>query len=474
MPPTSGLRIQGELGRDRVGPIRRLVRAATVATLTALLVAAPVPVLAHQLGGTFRSPLPLAFYLLGAAIAVAASFGLAFRRDVLVPKPSLGRMRTAPAWLRVALQAVGILAWLWVLVQTLVLGGSSEADVSSLFLWVYGWVGLALVSGLLGPVWSWLDPFSTLHRALTRLGRLGGRTDRSSELWPEGLGRWPAVVGYVFFVWLELVATGGAGGPNLGAALLVYSLVTLAGMVWLGRSGWRRRGEVFSVWFGLLGRLAPWRSLGDPARGRVTRQPFASGIVHARWATDEVVLVAVATAAVMFDGLSQTVPFFQLFGLPSLGTSTLLLFAFLALVAGAVLGVSRIAGLAAVGAGLLPIALGYITAHYLTFLIGDGQRIFIALSDPFQQGWDLLGTAFFRPSIDWLPGSVLWAVQLGAVVSGHVVGAWAGHAAALAHAGPDADRRSLVRRQIPLAMLMVVLTVVTLWSLGQALVEPTP
>jgi hypothetical protein len=127
-----------------------------------------------------------------------------------------------------------------------------------------------------------------------------------------------------------------------------------------------------------------------------------------------------------------------------------------------------------VGAGLVPIALGYILAHYLTFLLFDGQRIVIALSDPFQQGWDLLGSAFYQPGIDWLPGALLWGIQLAAVVTGHMLGAWAGHAAAVAGAGARVDRRVLVRRQIPLALLMVTLTVVTLWSLGQAVVETAP
>ena len=36
-------------------------------------------------------------------------------------------------------------------------------DVSSLFLWVYGWVGLAIVCAIIGPAWQFLDPFSTLH-----------------------------------------------------------------------------------------------------------------------------------------------------------------------------------------------------------------------------------------------------------------------------------------------------------------------
>ncbi len=444
----------------------------------AWLAALPMPVLAHQIGDTFRSPLPLAVYVLGAAIAVGVSFALSFRTDAVVERPTSPIIRRFPRLARSTLRFIGVMAWLWIIVQVLIVGGSSDADVSSLFLWVYGWVGLALVSAFVGPVWSWLDPFLSgfdlMAAAIRRLvgARVPGRT------WPNRLGHWPAVVGFAFFVWLELVVTGGAGGTNLALALLAYTLLTWVGMAWYGRSRWRRQGEVFSVWFGLLGRLAPWRTSDDlvagrePGSRRVVRQPFGHGLIHARWQVDEVVLVAMATGAVMFDGLSQTLPFFEVFGLPSFAGSTVLLFAFLGLVIGAVLLVARVAGRVAVGAGLVPIAIGYITAHYLTFLIGDGQRILVAISDPFQQGWDLFGTAFWQVSIAWLPGAVVWLIQLAAVVGGHAIGAWAGHAAAVTQAGPGADRRAIVRRQIPLAILMVTLTVITLWSLGQLVVEP--
>ena len=91
-------------------------------------------------------------------------------------------------------------------------------------------------------------------------------------------------------------------------------------------------------------------------------------------------------------------------------------------------------GSAAIGAGLLPIALGYLVAHYLTYLLIDGQRIVIALADPFQQGWALLPTAFHKPSGAWLPPGLVWTVQLAAVVGGHMLGAWGGHVVAAADA----------------------------------------
>ena len=98
-------------------------------------------------------------------------------------------------------------------------------------------------------------------------------------------------------------------------------------------------------------------------------------------------------------------------------------------------------GWTATGAGLLPIAVGYLIAHYLTYLLIDGQGIIVAISDPFQRGWDLFGTAFHEPSGAWLPPGLVWTVQLAAVVGGHMLGAWAGHVNAPAHAPAGSDAR---------------------------------
>ena len=146
-------------------------------------------------------------------------------------------------------------------------------------------------------------------------------------------------------------------------------------------------------------------------------------------------------------------------------------------VARLVAGSSRPAiGIAAVGAGLVPIATGYIAGHYLTFLLIDGQKILIALGDPFLQGWNLGGLAFFTPNSAWLPPGLVWAVQLTAIVGGHMLGAVAGHAAAAQDlaARSSSTLRSLRLRQLPLAVFMVALTATTLWSLGQSIVAVKP
>ena len=88
--------------------------------------------------------------------------------------------------------------------------------------------------------------------------------------------------------------------------------------------------------------------------------------------------MAVATASILFDGLSQTQFWFDIVGVPALPAATVQLLLFLGVITGAVLLVARLVGTQAMASGLLPIALGYLIAHYLTAIAFDGQRILVA------------------------------------------------------------------------------------------------
>lgn len=446
---------------------RRLQRLlAGFSLLAAIGLAAPATALAHALNPTYTSRLPLAVYLAGAATTVALSFIFVLVRDVRAERPTVsGDGRVLPAPLRIALRTVGLVAWLWIVVQGIV-GGESDAEVATLFMWVYGWVGVAIVSAFVGPVWHFLDPFATLHDLGAAVFRRIGVTPWDVAEYPARLGRWPAVIGFAIVVWLELVL---AGGPRVLFVVLVgYTAYTLAMMAQFGRDTWRQNGEIFTVWFGLLGRLAP-NALADDD-GRIRRRPFLSGLLEPGWTMADVVLIALGVGSILFDGLSQTQFWFDRFGIPSLPGETLLLIGFLGILVAAALAVTRFVGVAATGAGLLPIAVGYLIAHYLTYLLIDGQRIMIAISDPFQRGWDLFGSAFYQPSGAWLPPGLVWTVQLAAVVGGHMLGAWGGHVMAALEAPRGMSMSTLRTRQVPLAVVMVGLTTLTLWSLGQAIV----
>src|SRR4051794_37009890 len=319
---------------------RTSLRIAVAAGAVLAGVAAPSIALGHQLNATYESRLPLIVYLAGAGLAVALSFAFVLLRDLRAePPPPEAPSRDLAAPLRILLRAVGLVGWLWIVAQGIA-GGSSDADVGTLFVWVYTWVGVAMISAFIFPIWRWLDPFSTLHDiGAWVLGRLGV-AGWDATPYPAALGRWPAVAGFAFVVWLELVLRG-AAGRTLFIAVIGYTALTLAMMAQFGRDTWRSNGETFSVWFGLLGRLAPFAATPDR---RLRRRPFASGLLEPGWSTSDIVLVALGVGSILFDGLSQTIVWYDVFGAPGAPVLTLQLIGFLGLIVVAALAVSRLVG----------------------------------------------------------------------------------------------------------------------------------
>ncbi len=457
----------------------------------AAILAAAVPSVASAHGpvAVYASALPLGVYLVGAAAVVALSFAVVIARDVRAPTVLPGRPVRVPAALGAALRVVGLGGWAWVLGQGI--AGGSDASVATLFLWVYGWIGVALVSALAFPVWEWLDPFATLFDVGAWLLRhLGVRGWTPSGV-PPRVWLWPAVAGFAVFAWLRLVAVPGTGA--LTWSLAGYTALTLVLMAHAGRDEWRAGGETFTVWFRTLNRMAPfgletsWQleGHGGGSPPRLVRREFGAGLLSSRWSTPRIVLVALGVAAVLFDGVSQTGALATVLGSPGLLARSAELAAWGAVVVALSLLVARQVSPGAIGAGLLPVAVGYLAAHNLTYLLVEGQRMAVAVSDPLGTGADLFGTASYQVQSGWLPAGLVWTLQVAAVVGGHMVGAWAGHVAAQrdmeAGARPRRDLRHrkihtadvrVVRnvrpREVPLAVVMVALSALTLWSLGQA------
>ena len=115
---------------------------------------------------------------------------------------------------------------------------------------------------------------------------------------------------------------------------------------------------------------------------------------------------------------------------------------------------------------LVPIAAVYVVAHYLTFLLFEGQAISYLASDPFGQGWDLFGTASSAIDYSLLSQNGAWYAQVAFVVAGHVAALILAHDRALVLYPGDA--KLAVRSQYWMLTVMVGFTVLALWLLAQA------
>ncbi|RME95560.1 MAG: hypothetical protein D6773_18290 [Alphaproteobacteria bacterium] len=117
---------------------------------------------------------------------------------------------------------------------------------------------------------------------------------------------------------------------------------------------------------------------------------------------------------------------------------------------------------------LVPIAIAYHFAHYLSYLLLAGQLIIPLASDPFGWGWDLFGTASRAIDIGIIDAATVWYVALFAIVGGHAIAVWLAHVIALT-LYPDST--SALMSQIPILVLMVLYTMTSLWILSQPIVQ---
>ena len=117
---------------------------------------------------------------------------------------------------------------------------------------------------------------------------------------------------------------------------------------------------------------------------------------------------------------------------------------------------------------LIPIALAYNIAHYITLFLIQGQLIIPLASDPFGSGWDLFGTANYSLNISIINARILWFLSVALIVIGHVLAVYLAHRVAIR---TFTDRTIALKSQYPMLSLMVVYTVVSLWIIAQPIVE---
>jgi hypothetical protein len=442
---------------------------------------------AHGLGQRYDLPLPLWLYLAGAASAVAASFVLfaAFRNH----RPRLSARAcsvtgTVPRWLAVALQALGLAVFALVIAAGLFGNQNPLKNIAPVTIWVLWWVGFSFFCAFVGDAWPLVSPFATMSRvAAAAWRRAGGAEVRWRLRLPRWIGVWPAVALFWLFAWTELIAPGRDGPRAVALGALGYAVIIWLGCIVFGARAWTRAAETFAIAFGLLGRFAPLQVIRSGEGWRWRLRPYAVGLLATRQIPVSLTFFALLMlATVTVDGLLETPLWLQLAELMSRARlpspPTLLLVAgpllFAAAYAAVIAAMARLAGGRVTDlAGrfvlsLVPIAIAYHLAHYLSFLLLAGQMAVPIASDPFGYGWDLFGTTLYRLNIGIVDARFVWLTSVGAIVVGHIAATWVAHRTALR---TYADRRSALRSQYPMIVLMIGYTVASLWILAQPIVQ---
>ena len=404
-----------------------------------------VSVLAHGLGGSTDLPIPYTYALVGAAWALTFTFAvvaLAWKKPRFDPANAVHPL---PRWVttvvdapatRWAVALAGLVFAVWVGVAA-VLGPQNNQNPLPGVFYVLLWVGLVAVSLIIGPVWRVISPVRTVLRLL------GGRS--LGVTYPAWLGYWPAVFGLFAFVWLELASPDPGSLNAIRIWLLVYLVVTLAGALLCGER-WCTRADPFETYSVVASRLSPFRRDRDTGRVAIGNPfdhlpslPVRPGIVA---------VMAVLLGSTAFDSFSAmpvwrnfvddnssstlTATLIKTLGLLTFAAVVAVTFSLASIATGGVDRDQRRRLPGQMAHSLIPIVIGYVFAHYLTYLVERGQQTIILLSDPLARGWNLfwLSDAEVSYFLSQHP-AVLATLKVGFVVAGHVAAVLAAHDRAL-------------------------------------------
>jgi hypothetical protein len=466
--------------------------AAAIACISLLLV--PEAALAHGLVGRADLPIPRWLFGWAAAAVLVVSFAALStlwrtpqleEDDGFRPAPSgFSRLIVNKATEALA-GAIGVALFVLVVVSGLFGAQTPLDNFAPTFVYVIFWVGLVPLSIVLGDVFRAFNPWRAIARAVAFVAaRVAGPLPQPYQ-YPQRLGRWPAAATIVGFAWFELAYTNADDPSAIAIAALVYTAVTLFAYAVYGVEQWTRYGEGFSVYFNLFSRISPV-TVKDGRLG--LRRPL-SGLAELDPVPGTIGLLIVMLGTVTFDGASEG-PIWTDVGTSlqerfvdlgfSLTTASELSFTIGIL--GGIAIIALIYGVGIAGARtvrhesegtlartfvhtLVPIAAVYAIAHYISFLLYNGQAIAYLTSDPLGKGWDLIGTAGKGIDYGVIGATGIWYLQVGALVAGHVCGLVLAHDRALA---VYPSLRDAVRSQYWMLGVMVGYTTFGLWLLSQA------
>jgi len=435
--------------------------------------------LAHGIGGAKDLPISPELAIAGATAALVISFtvlAIAWR----TPRYDAATSgRPAPAWLsnivdaawwRILWRTVGFALFLYVGAAAIV---GKDLVINPVFgvFYVWWWVGLVPLSLFFGPVWKAISPVRTINLAFAKVS--GSDPETGLFTYPERLGHWPAALGLYAFVWLELVYPYSTELGPVRLWVAAYVAIMLVGGALFGNAFYKA-ADPFEVYSTLVSRLSVWgrrdgQLLIRSPLANLDATPVRAGLVG---------VVAVLFGSTAFDSFKDSatwIRFVQREGVSKYLADNVALLAFCA-------GVAVIFALGTMLTGLgddlrrrelpnlfahsvVPIVVGYVVAHYLSYFVEVGQLTLIQLSDPFSNGSNLLGTGNWEVNY-WLSyhPTLLANIKVLAVVCGHVLGVVAAHDRAVRILPP----RHQLTGQLPLLFAMVAFTVGGLYLLFAA------
>lgn len=444
----------------------------------------PGSVSAHGVTTTrFAAPLPLSFLVVGAGATVGfTALGLAAFNKAGESRSPRRYPLTVPSRAAKLVRYTASGFFLVVVLVALYIGVTGRQvpveNFATVFTWSVWFHGIALLAILVSDPWPLLSPWRTIYRGICRIE---GRPLARLGEYPNSVGAWPALIGFLLLLGIVENLTVIPRSPRLTVALIAtYAFVMLGGAILYGRQ-WLWNADPLGILYRLFGRVSPIIVTSHTnSDSKLALRPPWAGSLNPVSDWQLVVFIVAMVYTVSFDGFTNT------------SVYQTIVFS-----ARTILGTSAETGIILYGAGLI----GFIVSFGLCIVLverlgaGDGQdwltaaRWFAPTVLPIAAAYEIahtypyvlknlgqLLTLVLNLSaletgpiqlLGWLSLPLFWGSQVILILLGHVVAVVAAHYVAV----DRYDSTSTARRgHVPLVTLMVGYTALSLWIISQPVV----
>jgi hypothetical protein len=371
-----------------------------------------------------------------------------------LPLPRLPRLNTP------ILTLVSVFLLLYTILLGFIGPQNPTSNFAILFVWVVWWAGYTMTVYLFGNTWEQLNPWKSLSTILPTL----------NLSYPSKLGSWPASVGLLFFILIEVGSDITYSPYLLSCVLLFYTVLTLLGSFIYGSDTWFKNADPISKFFRYYGAVSLLtysnNSINIHLPGtKIMKKTNDAGPP----AGHQVLFIITILFITTYDGLIST-QFWNskiIFPLLSFGIPILIIhFIFLLFGHGlfyaiyhyAILIMHRLSSTyisiqslnMQFAVSLIPIAAGYHLAHFTGYLLTFFPAFFSTILHPLQP------PMFYPNHLPfWISIFTLIFILLG-----HICSVWISHCISFKL---FSGRLQPLRSQYPLIFVMVLYTMFSLW-----------
>lgn len=461
---------------------------------------------AHAFAAPYALPVPFWLYAYGSTIALVVSFiffalfsstsstrnnANSTNRSVVSDKPREVRL---PLWIAPVSRGVSCLLLFFTIVCGLIGTPNPMLNFNMTWFWMIFMLILFYATALIGNVYPLFSPWAGVCLALERICKI---SFKGVFIYPTRWGYIPALMMYMSLIALELF--GKALPENLSSYLIGYCLWCLIGAWLFGEEEWLTHADAFAVLFFLAGLLSAFRWSTSRRHIHVTVRSIFGGLAETPNPSFSLTLfILFMLSSTAFDGIHDTLlwntgfwikifpviqPLLLHYATDQYGVAATLYyvwqwlclgispFAYLAAYAGVLaLGKIIVGSNASLGKlisdfswSLVPIGFFYNVTHYYTVAISQSLQITRLISDPIGKHWDIFHTANLNVMPLLLDASFVWHSQVVLILAGHILSVYLAHSQSF---NSFDSRRGAIFSQVPMLVLMVLLTTSGLWILS--------